>query len=300
MSILAKPFARETPMILSLSAITRWAGRDKSRAALTVALLALQLAGAPDVEAATFTVTRSDDQLDTNPGDGLCVAQNGGGCSLRAAVQEANALFGSDGIWLPPGTYSLTRAGANEGLAVTGDLDVTSPITLLGTGWDVTTVAMGSFDDRLFEVQGFSTLILGDLTLEGGSVAGVGGGIFVGTGAALELSRSRIRGCFAHHGGGIGTLGGAVTIQDAEIAYNYAVDDAPTWYGRGLPSPAIHKAPSSSGAQACTTTDSPVGYGASRSGTVRCRSRAPRSSMKACSPTPSTPRTARWRSSPRP
>ena len=126
--------------------------------------------------AVTFTVTRTDDQLDSSPGDGLCSALNGGGCSLRAAVQEANALSGADGIYLPPGTYSLTLAGAGEDFAASGDLDITSAIALLGTGWAVTTIAMASYADRLFDIQGFSSLELGDVTLAGGLVDGVGGG----------------------------------------------------------------------------------------------------------------------------
>lgn len=124
--------------------------------------------------AVTLTVTRTDDQLDSSPGDGLCSALNGGGCSLRAAVQEANALFGGDGIYLPPGTYSLTLAGAGEDLAASGDLDIASAITLLGTGWAVNTIARASNADRLFDIQGFAGLELGDVTLTGGSVVGVG------------------------------------------------------------------------------------------------------------------------------
>jgi len=183
--------------------------------------------------AVTFTVTRTDDQADSAPGDGLCVALNGGGCSLRAAVQEANALFGTDGIYLPPGTYALSLAGAGEDLAASGDLDVTSAITLLGTGWAVTTIAMASFADRLFDIQGFAGLELGDVTLTGGSVGGVGGGIQVRAGGTLAVRRSRIQGCLAHHGGAIGTLGGSVTIEDAELSANWALSDPPTWYARG-------------------------------------------------------------------
>ena len=119
-----------------------------------------RLAAAFPAEALLFTVTRFDDQLDTLPGDGLCDTL-GGGCALRAAIQEANSLFGPDSIYLPPGTYSLTRAGAGEDLAATGDLDVTSEIILLGTGWGVSSIFMANFNDRLFEVHGFSSLVLG-------------------------------------------------------------------------------------------------------------------------------------------
>ncbi len=198
----------------------------------TALLFALLLAGAAPAAAALFTVTRFDDQLDTLPGDGLCDTA-GGGCALRAAVQEANALFGADAIYLPPGTYSLTRAGAGEDLAATGDLDVTSEVTLVGTGWGVSSVFMADFNDRLFEVHGFASLVLADLDAWGGSVDGIGGGVFVRAGGAFRLSRARIFGCLARKGGGVGTFGGMVTIEDSELSYNYAVANPPTWYASG-------------------------------------------------------------------
>ena len=203
------------------------------RSALRLCLpLTLLLAAAFPAEAALFTVTRFDDQLDTLPGDGLCDTV-GGGCALRAAIQEANALFGQDSIYLPPGTYSLTRAGAGEDLAATGDLDVTTPITVVGTGWGVSSVFMADFNDRLFEVHGFANLVLADLDAWGGSVDGIGGGVFVQAGGTFRLARSRIFGCVARKGGGVGTAGGMVTIEDSELSYNYAVPNPPTWYASG-------------------------------------------------------------------
>ena len=195
-------------------------------------MLALLLGAALPAEGALFTVTRFDDQLDTLPGDGFCDTL-GGGCALRAAIQEANSLFGPDSIYLPPGTYSLTRAGAGEDLAATGDLDVTSEVTLLGTGWGVSSIFMANFNDRLFEVHGFSSLVLGDIDAWGGSVDGIGGGVFVRAGGTFRLARSRIFGCLARKGGGVGTAGGVVTIEDSELSYNYVVADPPTWIPSG-------------------------------------------------------------------
>lgn len=203
------------------------------RSALRLCLpLTLLLAAAFPAEAALFTVTRFDDQLDTLPGDGLCDTV-GGGCALRAAIQEANALFGQDSIYLPPGTYSLTRAGAGEDLAATGDLDVTTPITVVGTGWGVSSVFMADFNDRLFEVHGFANLVLADLDAWGGSVDGIGGGVFVQAGGTFRLARSRIFGCLARKGGGVGTAGGVVTIEDSELSYNFAVSNPPAVYAWG-------------------------------------------------------------------
>lgn len=57
--------------------------------------------------AATFTVNSTADAVDAALGDGVC-ATAGGQCTLRAAIQEANALAGADTITLPAGTYILT------------------------------------------------------------------------------------------------------------------------------------------------------------------------------------------------
>ena len=60
-------------------------------------------------------------------------------CSLRAAIQEANALAGADAITLPAGTYVLTIAGDDDTCAA-GDLEVTGDLTVSGDGADVTTI----------------------------------------------------------------------------------------------------------------------------------------------------------------
>ena len=49
---------------------------------------------------ATFTVNSVVDAVDANPGNGICTTA-GGICTLRAAIQETNALAGADIITLP-------------------------------------------------------------------------------------------------------------------------------------------------------------------------------------------------------
>jgi len=63
------------------------------------------------VYGANFTVDSTVDAVDANPGDGFC-ATGGGDCTLRAAIQEADALLGEDTIDVPAGTYTLSIAGA--------------------------------------------------------------------------------------------------------------------------------------------------------------------------------------------
>lgn len=55
----------------------------------------------------TFTVNSTLDAVDAAPGNGVC-ATAGGACTLRAAIQEANAFGGNDVITLPVGIYALT------------------------------------------------------------------------------------------------------------------------------------------------------------------------------------------------
>jgi CSLREA domain-containing protein len=55
------------------------------------------LSGGEATSAATFTVDSTADDSDASPGDGACVTALGE-CTLRAAIEEANALLGTDTI----------------------------------------------------------------------------------------------------------------------------------------------------------------------------------------------------------
>src|SRR5215213_5595158 len=60
--------------------------------------------------ASTFIVNTLGDTPDATPGDGSCVDVSGF-CTLRAAIQEANALAGDDAIsFSVTGTINLTGA----------------------------------------------------------------------------------------------------------------------------------------------------------------------------------------------
>lgn len=58
--------------------------------------------------APVITVNRTADAPDSAIGDGTCWASAAGGCTLRAAVQEANARAGANVVTVPAGTYTLT------------------------------------------------------------------------------------------------------------------------------------------------------------------------------------------------
>ena len=69
-------------------------GKTLRRVVLTKALLVSVALAAPQTGfASTFFVNSTGDQPDINPGNGICETVAGGGvCTLRAAIQETNAL----------------------------------------------------------------------------------------------------------------------------------------------------------------------------------------------------------------
>ena len=106
---------------------------------LVLVLLLLATLRADTAHAAAgmpITVDKAADQLDTSPGDGEC-RTFGGGCSLRAAIMEANAAFGPDTIVIEPGVYELEIPTVNDNLDATGDFDVhqlARPLALIAVG----------------------------------------------------------------------------------------------------------------------------------------------------------------------
>src|SRR5881394_2387789 len=132
---------------MSVSAIAKTPWRV--RFCRLIAWVALSLAGAAG-HAATFVVNTTADTADAVPGDGFC-ADSGGACSLRAAVQEANALAGPDTIQLGAATYVLSGA-AGDDVAVSGDLDITGDLTLTGAG-TAGTIIDGGGVDRVLDID---------------------------------------------------------------------------------------------------------------------------------------------------
>lgn len=173
-------------------------------------------------QAAVFAVDSTADLADLAPGNGVCDANPTAAvvCTLRAAVQEANALAGNDSISLPAGTYALTRAGLDS-TADKGDLDVTSVISIAGAGPGLSVIEQTTAD-RVFEVWlPPSALSLFDVTVRGGDAGptGLGGGIRnVGL---LSLAGVHLTDNAAQYGGGLFNFG-SVQIADSVIDANVA------------------------------------------------------------------------------
>ncbi len=140
-----------------------------------ISVLTIGLIIAVTASGATFNVTTTNDTLDANPGDGIC-ADAVAVCSLRAAIGEANALTGADMILLVPGTYTQTLIAGNEDANAGGDWDITSAITIIGTGEFSCAVeaatSPGIATERVINVREGGDLTLRRLTVRNGNFSG--------------------------------------------------------------------------------------------------------------------------------
>ena len=163
-------------------------------------------------QAAAFVVTKT---ADTN--DGECSADD---CSLREAVVTANAAAGPDTITVPPGTYTLTLAGAGEEAAATGDLDITDDVTIIG--FDTRqTIIDGNAADRVFELNAGVTAAIERFWVRNGSAPN-GGGIQNAGNLTLSdvLVRENAAGSSTTAKGGGVANSGTLVLLSSEVELN--------------------------------------------------------------------------------
>jgi hypothetical protein len=195
----------------------------------------------------TFMISSTGDGFDNVFGDGEAV-DNNGAQSLRAAIQETNALDGADTIYLTSGIFTLSFDGFGDDNAIAGDLDITGDVTIIGAGAENTIIDAADLD-RVFDIQAgatvnisgvtirngtaqngagirnFGTLVLEDSVVEDnvaeGDVDSVGGGIAMADGAVLTLDGVTVRNNSAEvHGGGLFSSESTVTITDSVFENN--------------------------------------------------------------------------------
>ncbi len=177
--------------------------------------LAMVMLFTASAQAQNFTVNSTLDAVDAVPGDGSCVDASNT-CSLRAAIQEANALAGPDTITLPAGVLQLSISGTGEALAATGDLDITADLTITGAGAGadamLTTIDGGSLD-RVFDIApgGISiSVTLNRLAIRNGAASG------------------------ADYGGAIRVNAGTVTLNDCSLSGNHADANGGAVFNAGI------------------------------------------------------------------
>jgi len=196
----------------------------------TSLLLALWLP--MSIQAATFTVDSSLDVTDINPGDGAC-DDGSGNCTLRAAIQESNALPGPDAINIPLGTYTLSIAGTHEDAAATGDLDITDDLTITGASQE-TAIIDGSGIDRVVHVLWENTVEVAGVTIRNGQGGNDrGGGIF--NNGTMTLTNSTVcdNAVNIADGGGISNYG-TLTLTNSTVSGNAADEEGVDGGGGGI------------------------------------------------------------------
>jgi len=221
----------------------RWASK---------ALLPLVLAAA-GADARVFVVDAERDGADSQVGDGIC-ADATGACTLRAAIQEANALAGADEIWLQPWSpdapisyrIDIGAAGNGEDHAATGDLDIRDSLVVRrhpdhDSGLVEIAGNMSAVNpaDRIFDVhlQAESMQVLfTDLMVANGvypDPEADGAGVRIGAIGSVELRRVVLSANFGHGTGTALSVHGRAALVDSVVFDNHQSRDGKDKVGGG-------------------------------------------------------------------
>ncbi len=190
---------------------------------MTIVVWAALLIGAGAASAASFTVDSTGDATDASSGDGAC-ATAAGECTLRAALEQSQAVGGSNAIDfdLPdPSTIDLTSA-----LPV-----IEAPVAALdisGPGMQSLTVRRDSGGDySVISIYGADVSISGMTITNGRAPAGAGilsiSGLLVLEDVAVV--RNTAVGAAGVFGGGVSKTGGTLRVRRSTISENSATSN---------------------------------------------------------------------------
>lgn len=191
------------------------------------AATALLVSTALPARGAHFTVTSTVDAADFVVGDGVCSAIVGAratppffifGCTLRAALQEANFAPGEDSIAVPAGSFDVLLAVAGVEDAG-GGLKVTDDVVITGAGSESTILDASELlgAEPALSILGPPGHPAVELTLTGVTIADAPAeGLFTDTSTRFELDDVVIRGSGTY---GIRKAGtGLDRIVDSRVA----------------------------------------------------------------------------------
>jgi hypothetical protein len=193
---------------------------DQSRRGSLALVLLAGLLGAVPAAAATlqFSVDSRLHEHDAVPGDGSCSSTPSGRCTLRAAIEEANGLPGSNSVTVDLQSRArYTEGWAMSPLGLPAALEISNPgldLTINGAGATIGTrnVRFASgvpFSGGAIEVHSGAAVTINDLVITASNIA-----LNVHDSGAVTLNRSAIKGC------GIALEvadSGAVTINDSLV-----------------------------------------------------------------------------------
>ena len=176
----------------------------------------------------SLTVDRPGDAPDAAQADGICDIGDGT-CTLRAAIDQANAWPTADTVTIASGIDPvLSIAGRGEDANAAGDLDITGALVIDGGG---ATLDAGGIDRALHVL---APTVINDLTIEGGALADPdarGGGI-LHTGPSLALDQVRLTGnhLTGSHasGAGLASTSGTVAVTGSTFDRNEARSSSST------------------------------------------------------------------------
>ncbi|MEM7153288.1 MAG: choice-of-anchor Q domain-containing protein [Myxococcota bacterium] len=166
---------------------------------------------ASEASAAAFIVTSNADENDDDLTDDLCITASGT-CTLRAAIEQANAIdTEAHTIDIPGvvGTIVITQTGVPNNDAAWGDLDIDGDITIVGDG----NIIDGNGTDRIFHVLIGASLTASELTLQNGWGDTSGGAIYNQADLTL-IDSTLIFNTSTGEGGGIESIAGSSTVLE--------------------------------------------------------------------------------------
>ena len=159
-------------------------------------------------------------------GDGTLGSCTGAGCTLRDAVNAANASPGPDEITFAGNFFDSDPTDESYSITLDSELVVTESLTINGFGEAALSIS-GNDATRLFRFggSGANTYTLNNLTLAHGSVhAGGGGAVVMELDAddTLNIHHTVIRDSSASEGGGVYSVAGTLNIRNSAVVNNEA------------------------------------------------------------------------------
>jgi CSLREA domain-containing protein len=171
----------------------------------------------PSEKTLSNEVPHDETRIDTVGSDGIC-DDGAGNCTLRAAIEEANACAGADTIDVPVGTYVLTL----------GQLVIDDELTLIGAD-AASTIIDGNAVSRIFSVAAnVASVELSEFTARNGNDQ-YGGAFYIGANSPTTIRRAVIRDNTATQAGGAFYLSSNadLTLEECTVTRNKQTGNNP-------------------------------------------------------------------------